>query len=69
MTDEWLTTKQVAALLDVHPATVSDWVSRGFFPGSKKLNPMGKNSHYRVPRQSVESFIKAQTVTPEAKNE
>ena len=57
-----MTTRQIAELLGVHPTTVSDWVARGAFEGARKLNPTGKNSHYRVPRKSVEAFIDAQVV-------
>jgi excisionase family DNA binding protein len=62
--NEWLKVKEVAELLDVHPATVSSWVADGLFPGAIKLNPTRKNSHYRIPRQAFDAYVQSQVVKP-----
>ena len=65
MSDEMLTTKEVAGLLLVSQSFVPVLVRRGHFPGARKLDPTRKNSHLRIPRQEVEDYLKSQIVTPE----
>jgi predicted site-specific integrase-resolvase len=67
--NEWMKTSEIAKLLGVHVTTVADWVKAGYFPGAQKNNPFAKNAHYRVPRASVEVFMKARELTPENKPE
>ena len=56
MNSDYLTTKQIAEILGVTPATVVHWIDLGHFPHAKKLNPHLRNSPLRVPRADVESF-------------
>jgi excisionase family DNA binding protein len=69
MTDEYLTSEEVAKILDCSSVTVQRMVKRGHFPGTRKLDPTRKNSGLRIPRQAVDEFLKAQVVTPEKENE
>ena len=56
MDQEFYTTRQVADLLGVDTSTVTIWVKRGWLPGAYKVG-LGRNSHLRIPKQSVEDFI------------
>src|SRR6185312_16764008 len=55
-----LTVQQAAALLDVHPLTLSAWRERGYGPPVTKL---GRNVRYR--EELLDAWIEAQTHTPE----
>ena len=61
----YLTTEQVAEILDVSNVTVTRMIGRGNFPGTIKIDPTRKNSGFRIPRKAVEEFQKLQVVTPE----
>jgi excisionase family DNA binding protein len=65
MTDEYLTTKEVAEILGCSTVHVTRLVRRGSFPGTRKFDPTRKNSGLRIPRESVDTFLTAQIITPE----
>jgi len=58
--NEYLTVDQVANMLNVTNATVTNLINRGRFPGAYKIDPLVKNSHFRIPREDVEKFIELQ---------
>ena len=66
--NDFLTAKEVAALVGCHYATIPDLVKRGHFPGARKLDPTKRNSPYKIPRQAVEAYLKFQVVTPDGKS-
>lgn len=53
----FMTTSEVAELLGVTPAAVSQWLLDGDFPHAFKLNPARKRSAWIIPRADVEAFI------------
>ncbi|MCB0173885.1 MAG: helix-turn-helix domain-containing protein [Anaerolineae bacterium] len=57
----YLKTAEVAERFGVDPRTILRWVKSGYFPGSKKLNPMARNSPLLIPEQSVQAFEEKQT--------
>jgi excisionase family DNA binding protein len=61
----YLTTEQVAEILNVSSVTIQRMVARGHFPGTYKKDPTRKNSGFRIPRSAVEAFRQRQIVTPE----
>ncbi|PKN90715.1 MAG: hypothetical protein CVU44_22660 [Chloroflexi bacterium HGW-Chloroflexi-6] len=62
--NETLNTKEVAALLGCHPATVPDLVKRGHFPNARKFDPTRKNSPLRIPLQDVLAYQEKQLISP-----
>jgi predicted transcriptional regulator len=65
MTEDYLSTKEVAEILGVTTMTVSRYVKKGFFPGTKKNDPTTENSPFRIPRAAVEKFQESQVISPE----
>ncbi|GAA3037118.1 helix-turn-helix domain-containing protein [Streptomyces glomeratus] len=55
MEDEWLTPKQVAAQLDVHPGTLANWRAWGRGPRFSKLTD-APNSPVRYRRTDVIAY-------------
>ena len=55
--DELLTVTQVAKLLGVSGGQAGKWIVRGDFPNAYRLNPLSKQSHWRIPRSDVDAFI------------
>ncbi len=53
-----LTTTEVARMLGVTSAAVSQWLLDGDFPDAFKLNPGRINSAWRIPQNNVEAFLK-----------
>lgn len=51
-----LTVAEVADELGVAAKTINDWIALGRFPHAYKLDPLGRNSHYRIPRGDVEAI-------------
>jgi excisionase family DNA binding protein len=60
--DEYLTSSQVAIMLNCHVTTVAKLVKQGKFPGTRKFNPSGRTSPYSIPRSAVEKFMQSQLV-------
>jgi transcriptional regulator with XRE-family HTH domain len=58
----YLKTNEVAERFGVDPRTVLRWVKSGHFPGTKKLNPLAKNSPLLIPEKSVMEFEQKQTL-------
>lgn len=58
----YLKTNEVAERFGVDPRTVLRWVKSGYFPGTKKLNPLAKNSPLLIPEKSVVEFEEKQTL-------
>ena len=65
MADEYLSTEQVAEMLNCSKVTVTRLVKRGHFPGTRKFDPTRKNSVLSIPKIAVEEFIKSQVISPE----
>ena len=59
-----LNTKEVAALLGCHQATVPDLVKRGHFPNARKFDPTRNNSPLRIPIEVVLAYQEKQLVSP-----
>jgi excisionase family DNA binding protein len=51
----YLTVRQAAERLEVHPNTVSQWIRQGYFPGAYKRGPT-KTSPYAIPEADVDAF-------------
>jgi predicted DNA-binding transcriptional regulator AlpA len=66
MTNEYLTTKQVAEIIGCSVVHVTRLVKQGSFPGTRKFNPARKNSALSIPKVSVDAFVQAQVITPES---
>jgi excisionase family DNA binding protein len=64
MPEEYLTTKEAAEMLGCSIVHVTRLVKQGYFPGTRKFNPLRRNSGLRIPRQAVEAFLEKQVVTP-----
>jgi transcriptional regulator with XRE-family HTH domain len=58
----YLKTNEVAERFGVDPRTVLRWVKNGHFPGTKKLNPLARNSPLLIPEKSVVEFEERQTL-------
>jgi excisionase family DNA binding protein len=61
--EEWLTVREVAALLKVHVETVRRWVRTGELRGT----PFGGKTGYRVKARDVDAFLTAKEGIPEGK--
>jgi hypothetical protein len=48
---------EAADILQCSAASVLNWINAGEILGAFKLNPLRKNSHYRIPRTSVYTFM------------
>lgn len=55
MSEEWLTPRQVAAQLGVHPGTLANWRCMGLGPAYKKLSDH-PNSAVRYRRTDVDRY-------------
>lgn len=66
MTDEDLTTKEVAEILKCTTMTVTEFVKRGHFPGARKMDPTRRNSPLRIPRAEVLAYQEKQLVSPKS---
>ncbi|MFF1655794.1 helix-turn-helix transcriptional regulator [Streptomyces sp. NPDC058255] len=55
MDDQWLTPRQVAAQLGVHPGTLANWRCMGLGPLYKKLSEK-PNSPVRYRQSDVDSY-------------
>jgi excisionase family DNA binding protein len=51
--DPLLSTKKIAALFDVTPETVRDWIEQGKLEGAVKIN-----RSWRVPKSKVMAFAR-----------
>lgn len=54
---DYLTTNEVAELLDVTRMTVSRWIKQGYLPGSYKEG-LGRQNAWRIPKATVIAYIK-----------
>ena len=54
--EEFMTAKQVAAMLGVTQASISKWCKAGYFPHAFRINPMTR-SPWRISRIDVDAFI------------
>lgn len=64
MTDDLLTTAEVAEMLKCSVRTVNNYVTRGHFPNARKMDPTRENSPLRIPRADVLAFQESQRVKP-----
>ena len=64
MSEDYLSTKEVAEILNVTNMTISRFVRKGLLPGTIKIDPTSKNSPYRIPRKAVELFQEKQVISP-----
>ncbi|MFE6530040.1 helix-turn-helix transcriptional regulator [Streptomyces rochei] len=55
MDDQWLTPRQVAAQLRVHPGTLANWRCMGLGPRYKKLTDRA-NSPVRYRKSDVDAY-------------
>jgi len=55
---KYLTTTEVANILDVTLATVVNLIKRGRFPGAYKVDP-GTKSIWRIPQSGLDAFLEA----------
>jgi len=62
--NDWLTSREVAEILQCHFTTVAKLAKQGAFPGAKKFNPNGRTSPLRIPREDVIAFQKSQLISP-----
>lgn len=55
----WMTTGQVARMLEVTPLTVRRWIAAGVLDAIRPRAREGglKHGRYRIPRESVEAFL------------
>ena len=53
---EALSVRQAAKRLGVSPAAIREWISDNTFPRAYKLNPMKRNSPYRIPESDIVEF-------------
>jgi transcriptional regulator with XRE-family HTH domain len=51
-----MTVKQAADRLGVSTRAITKWLQAGAFPNAFKLNPVAKNSPFRIPDTDVEAF-------------
>jgi predicted site-specific integrase-resolvase len=51
-----MTATEVAEMLGVTPAAISQWCKRGYFPDAYRVNPRTK-SPWRIPKRNVLAFI------------
>ena len=58
-----LSVTQAARKLGVFPSTVVRWINGGLFPGAYKLNPEAANSPYRIPPDTLATFLKKRDTT------
>lgn len=54
--EEYLTTKEVAALLKIKPTTVRKWIGQGLLPA---IGFGDRKKEYRVTKSELEEFIKS----------
>lgn len=69
MSEQYLTTKEVAEKLGCSIVHVTRLVKQGLFPGTRKFNPTRKNSALSIPTDAVDAFIASQVITPITKPE
>ena len=53
---EVLTTAEAGEILGVSPDTILTWIEAGDFPGAYKLNPLRRNSPFRIPVEEVRAL-------------
>ena len=59
-----LKASQVCQVLGISPDTLTRLITQGEFPGAMRATPR-PTSHWRIPEQALEDYIKRSTVTPE----
>jgi predicted site-specific integrase-resolvase len=69
MTQDYLTSQEVAEMLGVTVMTVGRYIKKGLLPGTKRTDPTAKKSPYRIPREAAEKFRAAQIISPEPETE
>lgn len=57
---EFLTVQEASSILQVSPRTIQTWIVEGHITNVHKLNPAKRNSPYRIPRQTIDDFIRNQ---------
>lgn len=57
MPDEWLTVKQAAERLSVHPETVRVWLREGTIKGTM---PLKRRIGWRIPAAEVERVLRGE---------
>jgi excisionase family DNA binding protein len=57
---KYLSTREVAAILNVTRMTISRLYRLGFFPNAIRTSP-GKTAGLRIPQEDLENYIKSQT--------
>lgn len=57
MPEEWLTVKQVAERLNVHPETVRVWLREGVIKGTL---PLMRRIGWRIPAAEVERVLRGE---------
>lgn len=58
MPDEWLTVKQAAERLNVHPETVRVWLREGVLKGTM---PLKRRIGWRIPASEVERVLRSES--------
>ena len=57
-----LSVNQVASILQVSTRTIRNLVSRGHFPGARRVDPSLPKSPYQIPEKDVQEYVKKQGV-------
>jgi len=63
LTKNVVTVSEVSKILDVNKRTVINLLARGRFPNSYKIDPLKKNSAFRIPVSDLKNFLLLQRST------